>query len=275
MALALGDLGAAVADGARSVEFADRSGDDFQRMSTRTAHADALHQLGETDAARAMFAEAESMQTAWQPKYPQLYSLPGFRYCDLVLAPAERAAWSAWLGQSVDPNQPGAELGAVDACREMARRAAQTLEWAERNRLGLLTIALDHLTLARAALYAGAMTDPDGPPPTDAVAQADAAVAGLRAADTLSELPRALLTRAWLRRRSGDAAVARSDLDEAQDLAERGPMRLHLADCHLHRARLLRDPAALAEARRLIEETGYRRRLPELQEAERALTAPA
>ena len=31
---------------------------------------------------------------------------------------------------------------------------------------------------------------------------------------------------------------AREDLDEAHEIAERGPMRLHLADIHLHRARL-------------------------------------
>lgn len=275
--LALGDLGAAVADGARSVEFADFSGDDFQRIGKRTTHADALHQSGEVDAARALFDEAESMQAARQRDHRLLYSLQGFRYCDLLLAPAERAAWAAWaawLGQPVDPDQPGAAPRAADSCREVARRAAQTLEWAERGRAPLFTVALDHLTLARAALYAGAMTDPASPPPADAVAQADAAVAGLRAAGTLDYLPRALLTRAWLRHWSGDADGACADLDEAQDLAERGPMRLHLADCHLHRARLFHDPAALAEARRLIEETGYRRRLPELQDAERAL-APA
>lgn len=271
----MGDLAAAVADGARSAEFADRSSNDFQRISKRTTHADALHQSGEADAARSLFVEAESTQAARQSTYPRLYSIQGFRYCDLLLAQAERAAWSAWLAQPVDPDQPGAEPGAADACSEVARRAARTRDWSERNRAGLLDIALDHLTLARTALYAGAMADPTALPPADAVVQADAAVAGLRAAGQLDHLPRALLTRAWLRRWSGDADGARADLDEAQDLAERGPMRLHLADCHLHRARLLRDPAALAEARRLIEETGYRRRLPELQDAERVIAASA
>ena len=62
-------------------------------MSKRTTHADALHQAGRRAEAEALFAEAEAMQAEWQPQYPRLYSLRGFRYCDLRLGEAERAAW--------------------------------------------------------------------------------------------------------------------------------------------------------------------------------------
>ena len=57
-------------------------------------------------------------------------------------------------------------------------------------------------------------------------------------------------------------------------------MRLFLADIHLHRARLFfretvypwESPHAdLAEARRLIEKHGYRRRKEELEDAEAGL----
>ena len=50
-----------------------------------------------------------------------------------------------------------------------------------------------------------------------------------------------------------DAAAASRTLAEAQQIAERGPMPLFLADVHLHRARLFRDKAELAKARALIE----------------------
>ena len=63
-------------------------------------------------------------------------------------------------------------------------------------------------------------------------------------------------------------------------------MRLHLADIHLHRARLFgllaNRPSAypwtsaqddLAQARKLIVDCGYGRRLPELEDAEAALRA--
>ena len=87
---------------------------------------------------------------------------------------------------------------------------------------------------------------------------------------TMSYLPRGLLTRAWQRCLSGDEAGARADLDEAWEIAERGPMPLFQADIQLTRARLFRDRAALAEARRLIEKHGYHRRDGELADAEAA-----
>jgi hypothetical protein len=94
-------------------------------------------------------------------------------------------------------------------------------------------------------------------------------------------LPLGLLTRAWLRcltgARSGPES-AQSDLDEAWEIAERGPMRLRMADIHLHRARLFgfsKDRPAvypwispkddLAKARELIEKCGYWRRKEDLE----------
>jgi len=59
-------------------------------------------------------------------------------------------------------------------------------------------------------------------------------------------------------------------MPEAWEIAERGSMKLHMADVHLHRARLFRDKAELAEARALIEECGYWRRKEELEDAEKA-----
>ena len=92
--------------------------------------------------------------------------------------------------------------------------------------------------------------------------------------------PLGLLTRAWLRSLTGPRTgpeSAKSDLDEAWEIAERGPMPLFLADIHLYRARLfLRDKPYpwqslqhdLAEARRLIVKHGYLRRKEELEDAE-------
>jgi len=82
---------------------------------------------------------------------------------------------------------------------------------------------------------------------------------------------------------SGDFDGARDDLNDAFEIAERGPMRLHLADIHLYRARLFgliaNRPAAypwvsprddLDKARKLIDECGYGRRREELEDAEAA-----
>ena len=107
-----------------------------------------------------------------------------------------------------------------------------------------------------------------------------------RKAGQLDELPRALLTAALHHHLLGDPAAARACLAEAQQIAERGPMPLYLADVHLHRVRLVGsvkdegrrkndypgiDPKAeLAKARSLIEKHGYGRRREELADAEAA-----
>jgi nucleoside phosphorylase/tetratricopeptide (TPR) repeat protein len=127
LTLTSGDLTQALAYAQQSVELADRSGDAFERMSDRTTLADALHQAGRLREAEAAFREAEEMQKEWQPQYPLLYSLWGFRYCDLL------------LGQ-----------GKV---REVQSRAGQTLEWAKQAAgVTLLDTALIHLSLGRAHL---------------------------------------------------------------------------------------------------------------------------
>ncbi len=256
--LSLGRIEPAVADAERSVDYADRSGDAFLCIAIRTTLADTRHQQGEREAARHGFAEAEIMQAKRQFEYPLLYALPGFQYGELLLAKAERAAWG---GAAVAEDS--------EACAQVAQQAARTLAWAKDGKLSLLTIALDHLTLARCALYADLLHG--RPPGQNAQLHTEAAVAGLRQAGTMDHLPRGLLTRAWLRHRMNDLPGAQADLAEAQRIAERGGMTLFLADIALTRARLFEDKAELAKARALIDECGYGRRVPELEDAEKRL----
>jgi hypothetical protein len=286
--LTLGEVAAAVKDAEQSVTYADRSGDAFQRMGKRTTHADALHQAGRRAETAARFREAEQIQAERQPQDPLLYSLAGFRYCDLLLAEAEREAGKA-QGEAK-------QEALLVKCRAVSERAAQTLKIAERNHW-LLDIALDHLTLGRAALYAAILESrsrrEESAPPlpasqpnlASAATEIDHAVSGLRRAGVQDYLLRGLLTRAWLRSLTGPATgpdSAQSDLDEAWEIAERGPMPLFQADIHLYRARLFfrakpypwQPPQHdLAEARRLIFKHSYLRRKEELEDAESALTS--
>ena len=94
---------------------------------------------------------------------------------------------------------------------------------------------------------------------------------GLRRAGHQDEIPRGLLARAALHRVAGDTGAARRDLDEAMEIAGRGPMRLYQTDAHLEYARLDLDLGEVEAARThvdeaaaLIEETGYHRRDDEL-----------
>jgi tetratricopeptide (TPR) repeat protein len=231
------------------VDLADRSGDAFQRRSKRTTLADVLHQAGRLAEAEAAFREAEEMQKEQQPGFPLLYSLWGFRYCDLLLG-----------------------RGKV---REVQNRAGQTLEWAKQQGF-LLDIALDHLSLGRAHLL---QAQQEGSRDfTQATAHLEQAVDGLRQAGQQDDLPRGLLARAELRRVTGSLDRARSDLEEALSIATRGGMRLYDADCHLEYARLHlacgekeKARQSLAQAKEMIEDMGYHRRDGEVAELEEML----
>jgi tetratricopeptide (TPR) repeat protein len=265
--LTLGDVAQAVESGARSSRYAAQSGDWQSRMINRTTHADALHQAGDTAAALALFREAEQLQQEHQPAYPRLYSLRGFRYCDLLLAQGSTA--------------------------EVLERAEYALEIST-EQLGLLSIALDQLTLGRAHLVgaspAGDSYEEDrlqGKLLQQAGEWLDQAVAGLRVYGSLQHLPRGLLARAALHRHTRDFARARQDLQEVFDIADSSGMRLHLTDYHLEMARLLvaeaktLTPTPLpeveglqehtAKAEKLIEATGYHRRDKELTDLKKHL----
>jgi tetratricopeptide (TPR) repeat protein len=154
--LTLGNISDAVAAARQAVSFADHSGIWSVRSFSRASLATALHQSGNVADALGLFVEAEKIQTQNQPQYSVLYSIRGYRYCDLLLDQAQTA--------------------------EVIRRASLTLNW-EQGRL--LDIGLDHVSLGRAYPRGSA----------DAAAHLEQAVEFLRRAGTLHHLPRALLAR--------------------------------------------------------------------------------
>ena len=172
------------------------------------------------------------------------------------------------------PSSTQKERGSVVAIRD---RIEQNILWANSAGSRLLALGLAHLALGRLSIYSGLLglgLD------TDAARNIGIAVVNLRGAGQIQELPRGLLTRAWLRFLDGARIgydSAKADLDEAWEIAERGHMRLYLTDIHLVRARLFcrvksypwQSPAAdLAAARKLIKQCGYLRRKKELEDAE-------
>jgi tetratricopeptide (TPR) repeat protein len=280
--LLLGEVAAAVATAEQSVSYADQSGNEFLMIVRGASHARALHAVGQREEAEHLFIEVERRQRNMQPEFSLLYSLRGYHYCDLLLAKGE---WAA-------------------ACD----RAGRTLEWAKR-RSFLLDIALDTLTVGRAylgiALTHAASQRPAATVRDDASTarvRLNEAIDSLRAAGQLNELACGLLARAAFSCSVGDRDGAARDLDEVEEIAELGPMRLHLCDMALERARLAfariaafaplngliddgpqkpappgaEESARLAEearanlatARELIERCGYHRRDEELAELE-------
>ncbi len=252
--LDLGEIPGAIRDAEQSIIFADRSGGDaVQYIISRITLADALLQAGRPEHALRQFREAEEKQAEWEPERPLLYSMQGFLYCELLLAGSERRARGALQ-----------TCGVGEALEEVEWRATKMLDVAVLHNW-ILDVGLAHLILGRSWLCKATLR---GSGPDVAAPEIDQAVDLLRRAGTQHVLPAGLLTRAWLRTALGDPDGARADLDEAEEIAERGPMPLHLADVHLCRARLFHDRTALAEARRLVDKHGYGRRSEELEDLE-------
>lgn len=242
--LTIGDLPQALKLAQQSVELADGSGDEGQRMSKRTTLADALHQSGRTEEAAAAFREAETLQQQWQPEYPFLYSLWGFRYCDLLLG----------QGQA----------------QKVKARATRTLELAKQQ-FGLFTNALENLSLGRAWLLETQQTGKGDT--TQAAEFLQRAVDGLRQAGQMDKLSLGLLSRAALNQVRNKYWRAERDLAEVLRIATRGGMGLYLADYHLESARLhlaqgTHDKARehWQTAREMIGRMGYHRRDSEVNE---------
>ncbi|MBL8190719.1 MAG: AAA family ATPase, partial [Acidobacteria bacterium] len=235
--LTLGLVDAATRDAAQSLEYADRSGDVWQRIGRRVALANSQHQKGILENAQTRFAEAETIFQSQAKSSNCLVGTWGVYYCDLLLAVPERAAWKQLLGL----NATEAVLESIDVCGGVTQRATQMLQWAEKADAALFEFALDHLTLGRATLYSAILESSNSRLPTPDSSHIENAVTGLRRSGDQDLLPLGLLTRAWLRALTGALTgpdSAQEDLDEAWDIASRGSMKLHLADIHLYRARL-------------------------------------
>ena len=156
--LTLGDVAEAITIARKSVAYADRSGNAFEKILSYTALADALNQSGDCAEALCWFGDAELIQVEREPQHPLLYSVQGYGYCDLLLVQGKTA--------------------------EVLVRASQTLLWAEKLNW-LLSIGHDHLSLGRA--------HPVGSP--ESRHHLDDAVDYIRSSGFLEFLPRALLAR--------------------------------------------------------------------------------
>jgi len=188
------------------------------RIGPRAVRAAAFHASGEYKKAQLLFAEAEQEQEAWQPELPLLYSLAGYYYCEFLLDKQEFSL--------------------------AAERSARTLIWSIKSKFPR-DIAHDKLALARSKLGLALQEarDPNGRGAAQAnintaCRSLDEAVRGLMNAGEVRLSAQSLLARAAFRRSIGDWPGAARDLDEVEEIAEPGPMRLSLCDMALERGRL-------------------------------------
>ena len=247
--LIIGDLSQALTYARYAGELADQSGNSFQKTKSRTTLGHTIHYAGRLSEAEDAFREADKMQKERQSQYPILYSILGFRYCDLLLD--------------------------QEKYQEVQTRVGQTLAWSTPYGV-LLDIALDYLSIGRAYLLQAQREATNDY--TEAADYLKRAIEELRESATLPFLPNGLLARAELHRVKDEFDRAQADLEEAMGIAERGSMGLHEADCHLEYARLYlargekeRARESWATARAMIERMGYHRRDRDVEEIGREL----
>lgn len=290
----LGDLEQARCYGSLSLGYADQFGEWSWRMISRTTLADTLLQRGEVAEALALFQEAEQIQLEYQPEYPTLYSIFGFRYCDFLMAQGELEVVLGRAEKSLSIALNGSENLLDIALNQLSLAKAHSLlmssyvganpSYETCSTHGLNSIAAETL---RSELQTPTGIMPEqvlrypNPNGIDHAQKAgeflELAVAGLRAAGQQDDLPRALLARTGYFRLRLDFKAAHKDLNEVLDIAG-SAMRLHRCDYHLESARLAlaeKDPTTAKDhcnkAEQLIKDTGYNRRLPELQALQQAL----
>ena len=211
-----GEVAFAVTRAEQAVRYADDSSYEFAKMAARVAHAHALHAAGREGEAEALFADAELRNREIYPFSPLLVAQHGYQYCDLLLA---KGAW--------------------EAARERGAQTLKSCNWVRDVAFGKLTLGRANLGLALAGTgQSTSVTEQRHDFACSARAGLDEAVEGLRASGRLYSVALGLLARAVFRRSNGDWLGAARDLDEVEEIAELGPMKIYLCDMAIERARL-------------------------------------
>ena len=273
--MAIGRVSAAVDAAREAVAHADAMPDSdpnaaFQCLRTRAVHANAVHAAGRLAEAADLFADAERRQKAQGSKYPpELPSAQGAEYCDLLLSRGDaadvkrRAASAVKLAQhnnllldialdTVSLGRAALALSPSPRLRGEGRGEGQTQDKpvpgsaphpasAPHSVSAPLPSPLPVKNGERGSFENGAR----GPVEfgerghlAEAAAYLDAAVDGLHGAGQSWLTPGGYLARAALHRVTGAHLLAKQDLNDAADIADRSGMRLFQCDIALERARL-------------------------------------
>jgi len=269
--LLVGEIASAVSTAEKAIEQSRKVKGIYEQVVSLNTCADIKHQAGRLEDALRLFAEAERIQG-----HP-LYSVAGYRYGSALLAAGEYAA-------------------AGEAATHIVTKQDRPLE-----------LAFQALLTGRILLASALRQTRSSIAPSDLLNIQSClreSIDGFLRTDQRDDIPRAYLAKAAFSRSIGDWDGAARDLDEVDEIAEPGPMKLYLCDAALERARIIfargeafaplnginespPKPTRLSDAERenlyelaaehlriaanYIEECGYHRRDDELNELQAAL----
>jgi|GEM_PF-590518 len=240
----------------------------YEKVVQLTIRGTILHQQGNWPEAQKLFVTAEKMQQNAWPKLPVLFSLWGFRYCDLLLDQLEYAPKKEFRQQFQKLQERLAAMQDLPA-----DVLANTVP--ERN-LALVGKGLEDLFLAKLTLIRARKSHAKNSIETQA--EVRQAIDNLRIASRPEYIPLGLLARATLHCEMGDLKTAERELKDALEIVKSGKMQLYEVDCYLYFIRLhlqqfrhSSEEHYLKKARKYwddayseIERLGYYRRNQEL-----------
>lgn len=272
-----GDLERAHASASSAVELADRGGALEQLASSRTLLAAVEHRRGVCDVAQQLFREAEAIMRRLGSSLSWLSGVPGFWFCDFLLARAEILAegWGA-RKRRVDAAQLLVDEVVARSRGEASREAisADGTEAAVGKALALLSLGR---ALGLDARISGKRRDA-----SESLAQLGRAVEALRGLGRDGFLASALVARANILRRQWALKEAAADLTEAEALVARSSMELFRVEVELERGWLAMAAHQSSEARRYgeraargISAIGLHARTSELRAFEECLASEA
>ena len=264
-----GDIAEAIRMARTGIARSNESKVLFMMAYSGSALAEALYQAGQAVEAKTVSTEADALH-ATASKLRSGFQLQPHQLRSYVGSLIQHRVSDFLLSQ-----------GLVSAVID-GKRSSKDVAW--NDDIYPLSFALANLRLGRAYATLAAETSP---PCNEHVLSArshlGAAMEGFRRAGDDIYLPLGLLARGAFHRNLGEFQAAAADLDEVNEIADRGEMRLYLTDYRLETARLLlaqieaareaveaqeiraRAEEHYAGAKELIEDTGYKRRLPELE----------
>jgi tetratricopeptide (TPR) repeat protein len=253
--LTLGDMSKAEHFARKAIEAADKGANSalgdtegrWQRVRRRATLANVLHHRGQFEISYKLFDEAEKylcmnqntlgVSCHFNGCQAMLYSVQGFRYCDLLLTLAE-AISEDWLKLS-DISWYSHGRSVKDVLDDVRKRVELTFSISQHAKWHF-DLALDELTLGRLELMEHVYC---GKPDTgSAESHLNEAVAGLEQAETMDLLPKALIVRSVLKRETRRHDEAENDLNEAERLSAKMPLYKPLIEKELS---LLRAARAL------------------------------
>jgi tetratricopeptide (TPR) repeat protein len=198
--------------------YGDLARGDRHIIRRRAALASALLANGKSDEAQQTFAIGLRLSQTLKQDRKNLYLLEDPTYCDLLFAKHD---WAAARDRAV-----------------ILFEYAQENSWPLIMGYSSLTLARAHLGLALTNIHSSNTSEAVRADALVARARHDKAIDCLKASGQAQFLPSGLLARAAFRRSIGDWNGASRDLDEVEEIAEPGPMKLYLCDVALERARL-------------------------------------